>query len=117
MNELTKYALKYSAAVFSFALFIILFFQCFEITRTQGISMLPTIKDGSIVLIRKFPLPSNLTGYLIVFKWNSTLYVLHRCLIDNGTHILTKGDNNIIEDGWTLKNNVIGIVKISFNLS
>jgi hypothetical protein len=36
--------------------------------------------------------------------------------MDNGTHILTKGDNNIIEDGWTLKNDVVGIVKISFNL-
>jgi signal peptidase I len=116
MNELTKYALKCSAIVFSFALFALLFAQCFEISRTEGISMYPTLKDGSIVLIRKFPLSSNLTGYLIVFKWNSTLYVLHRCLMDNGTHVLTKGDNNIIDDGWRPKNDVIGIVKISINL-
>jgi signal peptidase I len=116
MNELTKYALKCSAIVFGFALFVLLFTQCFVICMPKGVSMYPTMTDKSIVVVRKVFLPSNLTGCIVLFKWNSTLYVIHRCIADNGTHILTKGDNNIIDDGWRPKTDVIGIVKFYVNL-
>jgi signal peptidase I len=116
MNELTKYALKCSIIVFSFALFVLLFTQCFAICISTGESMYPTMSNKNLVFVRKVFLPSNLTGYIVLFKWNSTLYIIHRCIADNGTHILTKGDNNVVDDGWRPKTDVIGIVKFYVNL-
>ena len=87
-----------------------IFFAIFKTSRIIGVSMCPTINNDSFILIQTIFLPSNLTNNIIVFQWNSTMTICHRCIMDNGTHILTKGDNNPNTDGWIPKTSIIGIV-------
>jgi len=83
----------------------------FSFASVSGASMLPTIpNEDTVVIYQRLFYSSNLTGKIVLFRWNETLNVCHRCLIDNGTHIYTKGDNNMIADGWSRKSSIIGVV-------
>jgi len=70
--------------------------------------MYPTIKEGEFHIFCKIFYQHNLTGIIVSFHYNSTILVGHRVIMDNGTHILTKGDNNIYSDGWFNKNLLVG---------
>lgn len=68
--------------------------------RNEGISMLPTIYAGSTsICIKDFTKEELQVNSIIVFK-RSGGYVSHRIVdIQNGSYI-TKGDNNIVTDGY-----------------
>lgn len=111
-----KQIFLYTCPVVSIGLACLIFISCFCFARAVGDSMYPTIKDGDLLLVKKAFLPNNLTDYIVSFYYNESLIVCHRCLLDNGTHILTKGDNNQYIDGWTSKDKVIGIVVLIIDL-
>jgi len=100
----------YLASPVFLAIFLLFFFQIIGLGTTVGTSMLPTIKPNTHVIFLKQFYPENLTGYIIIFKFNSTFYVCHRVIADNSTHVLTKGDNNPVPDGWIKKDKVIGVI-------
>jgi len=86
-----------------FCIFIIIFIRVGEL---KGQSMYPTIHDGERLILVRAIMPSNLTGWIVTYEYD-TILVLHRVLGDNGTHILTKGDNNPKPEGWISKEKIM----------
>ena len=78
-------------------------------------SMLPTLPDGSMVIvINKFNASKLKVGDIITFSING-IKVVHRIDsigLDNlGFFFKTKGDNNLIQDSWKVRpNNIDGVV-------
>lgn len=73
-------------------------------------SMLPTLRVGDIIVIRGGESISDLKiGEVIVFKQpqNADRVIVHRIFridqIGGETGIITKGDNNPSQDGWTVR--------------
>ena len=79
-----------------------------RVTRLNGSSMYPTILDNELIIYLSIFYPTNLTNKIVAFQYNDTINVCHRVIADNRTHILTKGDNNLIVDGWFSKDKLIG---------
>ena len=76
-------------------------------------SMYPTIKKGSIALIKKADVSSVSAGDIIAFTSpnNSKDTIVHRLVTISGDKYITKGDNNNIEDKWDLNpSNILGKV-------
>jgi signal peptidase I len=110
---------------FFFALFTITISTMFTFpcTITIGESMAPILDDGDISICkREFLYLRNFTGDICVVKmitpWTGTYFgynmtkgepilITHRVIMDNGTHILTKGDNNTLCDLWVPRTNIV----------
>jgi hypothetical protein len=67
-----------------------------------------------------FPASGNLTEKIVVYKINvdeKDIEITHRCILDNGTNIITKGDNNPFPDPWYIsRSEVTGIVAFWISL-
>lgn len=60
-------------------------------------SMEPTIKEGSVVIVRKCSQENIKNGDIITYHQNNKV-VTHRIVNDEGENYKTKGDNNNVED-------------------
>lgn len=105
-----KYALKIVTLGTLLFIFSMLFITCLRISQLSGNSMYPTLINNEITLSLRQFFPENLTDRVVSFQYNSTITVCHRVIADNGTHILTKGDNNCCPDGWYSKDTLISWV-------
>ena len=76
--------------------------------RGSGDSMLPTIQSGDSFFCSPF-LPKNLTGQIITYK-TPEINICHRAVSDNGTYVITKGDNNNAADPPVPKEDIEGVV-------
>jgi signal peptidase I len=87
----------------------VLMFVClFNLNRSIGTSMLPTIQDGDIsVGYRVPPFGTIKNGSVICYNFNSSLGIMHRIIAidtdDNGTYYVCKGDNNFVADPWKVR--------------
>jgi len=109
---------------FAVAAPILIAFAFFKPVTVQGCSMEPTLHCGDkVILLQPYVLKHhlNFTGMIIVVDRGSYIrdtlgvnvpsrFVIHRCILDNGTHVLTKGDGNPYLDGWTPKKYVYGVM-------
>jgi len=77
--------------------------------RVSGTSMNPTLKAGDLVVIGR-EINGNLTNDIVVFEDDTIGLIVHRVITDNSEMVMTKGDANNGPDGWTTKENVIGVV-------
>lgn len=86
--------------------------------QVRGCSMLPLIRPGvdEVTMVRWLGEISELNlGDIVFFECEevSLRYVLHRLIKKDGSRILTMGDGNLYDDGWTDVDKVIGrVVKI-----
>lgn len=83
--------------------------------KVTGRSMLPFLRGGEIVIIKKVPCAELRIGDLIFFESSQGVLVLHRIvrkkLIDNGAHIFqTRGDGLMALDEEINENSVLGKV-------
>ena len=62
----------------------------YEFVTVQGISMLPTLKNGQRAIINHNIPEGNLTNMIVVFGDSS---ICHRCIKDEGQWLTFKGDN------------------------
>jgi signal peptidase I len=80
-------------------------------------SMLPTIRPGSFITFKK--MSSYNIGDIIVISDDSK-YIVHRIVAFNGDLVLTRGDNNTKNDGYTenrfIKGKVISVKGESQNI-
>jgi signal peptidase I len=77
--------------------------------RVMGNSMIPLIRKGDIVFVRVHSTDKLSLGDIVVFQ-RGVEYVTHRYLKDNGTMLLTKGDNSILPDVRIDKQAILGRV-------
>jgi len=108
LNEDTKYLIKCLSISMIATILVLFFITCIRINTVSGMSMYPTILNNEVCVCLTQFYPSNLTNRIVVFQYNETINTLHRVIMDNGTHILTKGDNNCCPDGWFSKDRLIG---------
>lgn len=69
--------------------------------RVEGVSMLPTLEDGDLVVIAQTPVSDIHVGDIIVYGSpcsSSGLSVIHRVVGSLGGGFITKGDNNLAND-------------------
>lgn len=79
-----------------------------EYLVTSGTSMLPTVRPGSVVVIRSQP--DYRVGEIVAYR-NPDLHavVLHRIISIHGSHYVFKGDNNKFSDFFEpTKHDLIG---------
>lgn len=80
---------------------VFLIFQPIYVSSLVGSSMEPTVGDGSILVYSDYASPD--IGDIIVYETKSNIRVSHRVVgIENGS-LITKGDNNIHVDPYTVK--------------
>ncbi len=78
----------------------------------NGISMLPTMKNGQTVVI-SYDIPvGNLTNVIVVFGDEN---ICHRCIKDEGQWLTFKGDNNSFSEHATRDELKAIFVKVSQN--
>jgi len=101
----------------------ILFIPVFtmNIRQCDGQSMNPTIQDGDYIVIKESDRSKLLLGHIIVFEHEGTKTTCHRVVEDSGFILITKGDNNNVNDKPITRNQVIGevtniIPSLVFNL-
>ena len=64
----------------------------------EGISMLPTLKNGQTVVINYDIPEGNLTDVIVIFGDEN---ICHRCIKDEGQWLTFKGDNNSFSEHAT----------------
>lgn len=82
-----------------FAIFLLVFaFALLNYTRrVEGVSMLPTLEDGDLVVIQQTPFSDIHVGDVIVYGSPcsaSGLSVIHRVVASQDGGFITRGDNN-----------------------
>lgn len=75
--------------------------------KTVGNSMLPILKSGDIVYIKKTNLENIQVNDFIIIK-RDTKYITHRLIYKSKSYVVTKGDNNLKADGRVPRKNIIG---------
>jgi signal peptidase I len=75
--------------------------------KTYGSSMLPILRDGDFVYIRKITFFQLKINDIVVIKVKN-LYMTHRIIYVSPTYIVTKGDNNRKSDGKIYPNQIVG---------
>lgn len=85
-----------------------------SISNVLGNSMNPIIPDGSIVITRALYDDYDFrVGDIISIpspEGEEYSYWVHRIVEINNTHVLTRGDNNYEDDGWTRREDVLEIL-------
>lgn len=71
-----------------------------------GRSMEPAIPGGAIISFEYYPISIN-EGDIVTFKMAGKL-VCHRVVEVDGDEVRMKGDNNLIDDGWFHRREIIG---------
>lgn len=75
--------------------------------------MLPVLKDGDVIAVDLIGRETRLAKGDIVAFWSGNKIVVHRIigLTQANSHLFvkTKGDNNRVDDGYHLANNIIGV--------
>ncbi len=84
----------------------------YAFATVEGISMLPTLKDGQTVVICYDIPEGNLTGVIVVFGDEN---ICHRCIKDEGQWLTFQGDNNSFSEHATRDELKAIFVKISQN--
>jgi|ECHhosMinimDraft_1075155.scaffolds.fasta_scaffold00051_14 signal peptidase len=95
--------------LFFIFLIIIIFGYIFSpigLASIAGISMFPTLDNGSIVIFLKGAYAE--VGSIIIYRSFSGSYIVHRIITVNQGYIITKGDNNPFPD-YSEFNNKYGI--------
>jgi signal peptidase I len=90
------------AAAFVIFLVVVAFALLTYTRRVDGVSMLPTLEEGDLVVIAKVPMSSIQTGDIIVYSGpcSRVFYngvpapVIHRVVQNTSLGFITKGDNN-----------------------
>lgn len=77
----------------------------------RGISMEPTLHSGDLVLAyRGTPEP----GDVVVYRHVDGATVIHRLIADDGTTMVTQGDNVPAPDPWTVRSDdVLGVARLT----
>ncbi len=70
-------------------------------------SMEPTINAGEYVLYSNTDFDSVEVGNVIVYENSSGMYIIHRVIEKNENYLITKGDNNAIEDNEKITPNMV----------
>lgn len=78
-----------------------------EFVDVRGTSMEPTYVSGDSVAIRDM---RPRLGDVIVYEHKSGGRVIHRVIDIADGAVLTKGDNNLIDDGWIDERRIAGVV-------
>lgn len=79
--------------------------------KINGISMEPTMKDGSRFLVDLRPdMTQNFTGRILIYN-NTNVYIVHRCILDKGEILYTKGDNPVCKLETIYRYMILGVVK------
>jgi signal peptidase I len=78
----------------------------------EGISMLPTLKNGQTVVISSDIPEGNLTNAIVVFGDGN---ICHRCIKDEGQWLTFKGDNTSFSEHATRDELKAIFVKVSEN--
>jgi len=79
------------------------------IAFSEGVSMLPAIHPGDGLYIRPIRFDLFKINDLIVFEEKDKL-ITHRAIYKTSKYVITKGDNNPVNDGKIYKNKIIGKV-------
>jgi len=91
-------------AVYAVVIVLLVFLAYFvqnDTRRVDGISMLPTLEGGDLVVIQNVPFDSIHIGDIIVYNNLCSTQgesVIHRVVAINGNGFITKGDNNPFTD-------------------
>ncbi len=95
----------------------------------RGISMLPLLREGDVVILEKKPIEEISVGNIIVYRSVKGHLIIHRVVeikeIDGVTYFVTKGDNNPRDDSYLYEyprgrgvtyDRVVGVVWSPFGL-
>lgn len=75
--------------------------------KSFGYSMLPILRDGDIIYIKKVKFQNLRTNDIICFKKNKR-FLTHRIIYRSKSYVITRGDNNAFADGKITTSKVIG---------
>lgn len=95
----TKSVAAYAIAIVLLAL--LAYFVQTDTRRVDGISMLPTLEGGDLVIIQGVPISDVHVGDIIVYNGicsASGESVIHRVVAVQSDGLITKGDNNPLPD-------------------
>ncbi len=102
-----------SIYVAGFAIFLLVFaYLLFTYTRrVDGVSMLPTLVEGDLVVVQNVPMSEVKLGDIIVYNSpcsTSGFSVIHRVVGTQGGGLISKGDNNPATDqAWGIADSPI----------
>ena len=77
--------------------------------KTFGSSMMPLLRDGDVVFIKKIKFQKIKVNDIICIAKNGKIFT-HRVIYKTKGYVITKGDNNNISDGKVYSRNILGTV-------
>ncbi len=81
---------------------MLILFNTTPILIAEGISMRPTIIAGDILILDKPDLSLIKEGDIVAYRSNNDAIVVHRVVEVRGDILITKGDNNMNNDGGSV---------------
>src|SRR3989338_6390297 len=79
------------------------------ILKAEGMSMLPILKPGDVLFLRRIKFRQAKINDLIMLMKGGKV-ITHRVIYKNTDHLITKGDNNQKSDGKVYPHQIIGKV-------
>lgn len=73
----------------------------------EGVSMLPVLHMGDLVLVAPANVSSVPLGDIVVYRSPIGIFVVHRVVEIGNGYLVVKGDNNLFPDPWKVTNSML----------